>query len=266
MPMRLVQFFSVLLLLLIISCSGHQHNQDIIDSETLPTPGDQEQINNPEPYQFVLGVGDQVSISVWRHDDLKRTVTIDPQGNIYLPLAGEILASGMTMSDLREVITIRLSKYIIDPIVDINASAIQSQKYYILGEVMTPGIYKFNEQTNILGGITQAGGFTLDADSNKVLLLRNQKGVYRPRRLNLDIEEISESGQLTIAANLQNRDIVYIPPKFIANLERFFKRFNNIIVPIVNLERAIVSLPDVWDVLTEGEVQRETDTGAIIPP
>ena len=141
--MRSIQFFLVSLLLLIISCSGHQHNQDIKDSETLPTPGGQEQKNNPEPYQFVLGVGDEVTINVWRHDDLKRSVTIDPQGNIYLPMVGEIMASGMTISDLRQAITIRLSKYIKNPTVDINASVIQSQKYYMLGEVKTPGIDKF---------------------------------------------------------------------------------------------------------------------------
>jgi len=263
--MRSIQFFSVSLSLLILSCSGHQHTQDIQDSQTLPAPGDQEQINTPEPYQFVLGVGDEVTISVWRHDDLERTVTIDPQGNIYLPLAGEITASGMTISDLRQTITIRLSKYIKNPAVEINASVIQSQKYYVLGEIEKPGVYTFKQQTNILGGVVEAGGFTLDANLNKVLLLRNQKGVYRPRRLNLDIDEISESALLAVATDIQNGDIVYVPPKFIADLERFFIRFNNIIVPIVNLQRAIISMPTTWEVIKTGEVP-EKDTGAIVPP
>ena len=264
--MRSLQFFLVSLLLLIISCSEHQQNQNIKDSETLPTPGDQEQINNPEPYQFVLGVGDEVTISVWRHDDLKRSVTIDPQGNIYLPMAGKIAASGMSISDLGETITIRLSKYIRNPVVDINASVIQSQKFYVLGEVKTPGVYMFKKQMNILGGVVQAGGFTLDADLKKVLLLRNQKGVYQPRMLNLGIEKINKSAQLAVATDIQNGDIVYVPPTFMADLERFFKKFNSIIVPIVNLERAIIFAPDVWDVITTGEVQRDSGAGAIVPP
>jgi polysaccharide export outer membrane protein len=264
-----MQIIGIALLAVLIGCSGQYH---VRDSDSGKAAGDPAPVSDPNvrsdpgPSYFALGIGDEIEISVWRNNDLNRTVTVDPDGNIYLPMAGEIHAEGMSINELRKTVTERLSKYIINPVVDINATSIESQKFYILGEVKVPGVFRYKQQMNVMGGVIQAGGFTLDADLNKVLLLRNEKGVYRPRALDLDIEDISQSAQLAIATNLQNGDIVYVPPKFIANLERFMKRFNNIIVPIVNLERAIVTFPDVWDVLTTGEVQREGDTGAIVPP
>jgi polysaccharide export outer membrane protein len=267
--MRFMQVIGIALLAALIGCSGQSHVRDSDSGKGAGDPApvsEPDAISGPEPSHFALGVGDEIEISVWRNNDLNRTVTVDPDGNIYLPMAGEIHAEGMSINELRETVAERLSKYIINPVVDINATTIQSQKYYILGEVKAPGVFRYKQQTNLMGGVVQAGGFTLDADLNKVLLLRNDKGVYRPRALDLDIEDISQSAQLAIATNLQNGDIVYVPPKFIADLERFMKRFNNIIVPIVNLERAIVTLPDVWDVITKGEVQRDSNTGAIVPP
>jgi polysaccharide export outer membrane protein len=264
-----MQIIGIALLAVLIGCSGQNHVRDSDSRKAAGDPApvsDADAISEPEPSRFALGIGDEIEIRVWRNNDLNRTVSVGPDGNIYLPMAGEIHAQGMSINELRETVTKRLSKYIINPVVDINVASIQSQKYYVLGEVRAPGVFRYKQQTNVMGGVVQAGGFTLDADVNKVLLLRNEKGVYRPRALDLDIEEIKQSSQLAIATNLQNGDIVYVPPKFIADLERFMKRFNNMIVPIVNLERAIVTFPDVWDVITTGEVQGEGSSGAIVPP
>jgi polysaccharide export outer membrane protein len=260
--MKAIAIIRFLLVILIISCSAHQNVQE---SKTVVTQDDQKQ--NPEvgPSPFLLGVGDEINISVWRHDDLNRSVNIDPQGNIFFPLVGEISAAGMTLSELRDTITLKLSKYIVDPVVDINATGIQSQKYYILGEVRAPGMFAFSQKTNVLGGIIQAGGFTDDADMKKILLMHNNRGVYKAKALNLDIADITESAQLAFSTHLENGDIVYVPPKLIADIERFMIRLNNIIIPIVNLERAIIQIPDVYDVITEGEIDRD-DTGAIVPP
>jgi polysaccharide export outer membrane protein len=237
---------------LIISCSGHR----IVREDNLETKGidEAEQLSPPSP--FILGTGDEITFTVWRHDDLKRTVQIDPSGNIYLPVAGEIKASGLTISQLREEVTSRLSKYVVDPQVDINVSAIESQKVHILGEVKSPMTLTLDQRMLVWEAISRAGGLTTDANEKNILLVRTEKGVARVTALNLDIEEMLKDGKLDQNVYLRNGDIIYAPPSFIANVGRFMTRFHDIINPFVTLESAIILAPDAIDVLTGEEVPR----------
>lgn len=204
---------------------------------------------------LILGTGDEVIFNVWRHDELKRTVRIDPSGNVYLPLAGEITASGLTIPQLKEEVTLRLSKYIIDPQVDISVSELRSQKVHILGEVRSPGTLALDRKMLIWEGISRAGGFTNDANENQVLLVRGEKDAARVTALNLDIKDMLKDGTFDKDVYLKNGDIVYVPPSFIADVERFMTRFNNIINPFVTIERGIILTPEALDVLRgkEGE-------------
>jgi polysaccharide export outer membrane protein len=264
----------MILIFFIIACSAQNHVQD--SDSRMKNSQELEQSFKPDTSPFVLGVGDEITISVWRNDDLGRSVTVDPQGNIHLPLVGEILVSGMTVSELEEAVTLRLSKYLIRPVVDINVSSVESLKYYIFGEVASPGMFRFKEKSNIMGGIIQAGGFNkTTADLKKVILLRKTQEVYRTKALNLDIpeitqkldiSEITQSPQTDFSTQLESGDIVYVLPKQISNFERFMQTFNNIITPIVNLERAVVMWPDVKSVLKTGKTVSQDATGAIVPP
>ncbi|MDL1967044.1 MAG: polysaccharide export protein [Deltaproteobacteria bacterium] len=240
-----------LLLLLAMACSGHKivkeggTEKGIIDKKKSAFPTS----------SFILGSGDEIAINVWRHEDLKRTVQIDPSGNIYVPLAGKVEASGLTVSQLREKIASGLSKYLIDPQVDINVSSLKSRKIHILGEVESPGTFILDQKMLAWEAISQAGGFTADANEKGVLLVRNEKGAARVAALN--IHDMLRTGKIYQDIHLRSGDIIYVPPSFIANLERFMQRFNNIITPFISLERGIIMAPEVEDVLRGKEDEKD---------
>jgi polysaccharide export outer membrane protein len=242
-------FFWFLLLPLILSCSSKKTSEEIFVNQGEVTP----------PAPFVLGVGDKISFSVWRHEDLAGTVLIDPSGDISLPLVGEIKASGLTVSQLREEIRLRLSKYIINPKVDVNVSTLSSQNVYVLGEVNAPGSFSLNRNMVIWDAISLAEGFTEDASKEGVLLVRNENGVAKVSMLNLDIQEVFENGGALPDYSIKNRDLIYVPPSTIADIERFMVRLENIIRPILNLERGIIMTQPVRDVL-----QGKKLTGGVI--
>lgn len=241
----------LLLLLLVVSCSGHKivkeggAEKGIVDKKEAAFPTS----------SFILGSGDEIAINVWRHEDLKRTVQIDPSGNIYVPLAGEVEASGLTISQLREKIASGLSKYLVDPQVDINVSSLKSRKVHILGEVKSPGTFTLDQKMLAWEAISQAGGFTTDANQKEVLLVRNENGVARVAALN--IHDMLKTGRIDQDIRLRSGDVIYVPPSFIANLERFMQRFNNIISPFIALERGIILAPEVENVLRGKEEERD---------
>ena len=215
--------------------------------------------NSSVPY--IIGPGDEVSIRVWRNDDLNRTVKIDPSGYIYLPLVGEIRASGETIPELRKDITLRLSKYLVNPQVDVNATVVSSQKVYVLGEVNSPGTFYLEQDVPIWEIIARAGGFTRDANRDNLLLIRGENGAARVSVLKMNMEKVTD-GSPNPDSRLRKGDIIYVPETRIANLERFMVRLQNIINPFVTLERGIILEPSAKDVL-RGEGGNQN---IIVPP
>jgi polysaccharide export outer membrane protein len=202
---------------------------------------------------------DELSINVWRNDDLKRTVQIDPSGNIRYPLIGELKASGLTVVQLKDKITERLSMYILNPQVDINITNLKNLKVYVLGEVKTPGTFDWRSGMLAWEGIAQAGGFTNDANEENILLVRNENG--KPAIKALNLRSMIKGENLTQEVYLRNGDVVYVVPLVIADVQRFMNRLTSIISPIVSAESGIVLYPQVRDVL-----RGKSNSGTVIVP
>lgn len=248
----------LLLLFLVVSCAGNTIVKDIPGEQGgVVKAGGEEKVQ--DAFRFIIGPGDEIAVNVWRNDDLKRTVQVDPSGNIQIPLVGELKASGLTIFQLREKMTLRLSKYIFDPQVDITVSNLKNLKVYVLGEVKAPGTFDWRSGMLAWEGISHAGGFTTDADEKNILLIRSENGKAVIKALNL--RSMLKGENLTQDVYLKNGDVVYVLPTFIANVQRFMNRLYSIITPLVNIESGIILYPQARDVLRGKET-----TGTIVVP
>lgn len=187
-------------------------------------------------------------------DELSVSAKINGTGKIMYPLLGDIQAAGKEVYALRDEIEKRLEEYVGTPQVTIDVTSIASQEFHVLGEVESPGVFTLNRRTLVWEAIGRAGGFTDDARKGHVLLIRNVKGDNTVTALNLNVKHMLEDGK----KYLRRGDVVYVPPKFIASLERFMERLNTILSPIISIERGIVLQPEVEDVLTGSQTG---DTG-----
>jgi len=255
---RFMEIIWLLPFFLLVSCSGNPVVKDI--------PGDQAGVVKAEgkaktidTYRYILGPRDAITVNVWRNEDLRRTLQIDPSGNVQFPLVGEMKASGLTISQLREKMTLRLSKYIVDPQVDVTVSNLMNLKVYVLGEVRAPGTFDWRSGMLAWEGISQAGGFTNDANQENILLVRseNDKAVIRA----LNLKSILKGENLTQDIYLENGDVIYILPTVIADVQRFMTRLSMIIAPIVHAESGILLYPQARDVLLGNEY-----SGTIVVP
>jgi len=126
--------------------------------------------------EYVLGPGDVIQIVVWRNEHLSKTVPIRPDGKISLPLVDDLQASGVTPSQLKEMIAKGLRHYIDNPIVTVIVSEVNNYKVSVLGEVKKPGVYLLKGRTTVLEAISMAEGFTEFATTNNILLMKKAKG------------------------------------------------------------------------------------------
>jgi len=243
-----------LLISLLIGCASTGINTK--DENTKKT-GDEnpneytEKIDNIKISEFILGVGDTIEISVYRQEDLQKTIKIDNSGRIMLPLIGDVQAAGVGIFKLRDEIKERLSKYLIDPQVLVAISTVQSQKIMVLGEVNNPGVFALDTDMDILEAISKAGGMTKDAKMANVLLIRRGQG--RPEVTSLNLKKVFKGGDVSQNLILQNGDIAYLPAVTIANVSRYFSHISQILSPFVNFESGVVLWPIAKDVLQGGD-------------
>ncbi len=242
-----------LLISLLIGCASTGINTKEENTEKAEAKDQNEKIDNIKISEFILGIGDTVEISVYRQDDLQRTVRIGHSGIITFPLIGDIQAAGKDIFKLREEIKERLSKYLIDPQVIVNVTTVQSQKIIVLGEVNSPGIFTLEYDINVVEAISRAGGMTNDAKLNNVLLIRREQG--KPTLISLNLKKAFKEGDTSQNVQLVNGDILYLPAVTIANVSRYFAHISQIISPFVNLESGIVLWPQVKKVLQGKETE-----------
>jgi len=84
--------------------------------------------------------------------------------------------------------------------------------FFVFGEVKRPGAYQLDKETNILEGITIAGGFTDKAAPGRARLIRSTP--TGPQVLNIDMNDIIRRGQRDKALRLQENDVVVVPESF----------------------------------------------------
>ena len=85
----------------------------------------------------------------------------------------------------------------------------QSSSYFVFGEVKKPGAYQFEKETNILEGITVAGGFTDKAAPGRTRVIRS--GPKGQQVIEVDMNDIIRRGREARSVMLQESDVVVVP-------------------------------------------------------
>jgi polysaccharide biosynthesis/export protein len=125
---------------------------------------------------YIIGAQDVLDVNVWKEPELTRLVPVRPDGKISLPLLNDVMAAGLTPTQLAARITEGLKKYVTNPQVTVIVNQINSQRVYILGEVNRAGAYPLLPGMTVLQALSSAGGFTQFAKEKSIYLLRQVDG------------------------------------------------------------------------------------------
>ncbi len=167
--------------------------------------------------EYAVGDGDVLFISVWENPDLDQEVVVRPDGRISFPLVGDLPAAGMSIVALDEMLTERLKEYIRAPEISISIRKLGGSKVIMLGEVAHPGVYAVSGSKTVLEAVALAGGFTPDAVSNSIVLIRGGFQDPHVQRLNLK-HPLLRGRNIDQNVALQSEDIIFVPRTFIADL------------------------------------------------
>ena len=159
---------------------------------------------------YRLGVNDVIDVHVWKERELSRVIPVRPDGKISLPLAGELVAEGRTALELGESITQRLKTYVAAPEVTVMVQQINSQRYFVMGEVQGPGTYPLTVPTTVMQALSMAGGFREFADTGKITIIRRTED-NRTMRIKFSYKAWVKSKKVIEHVLLRNGDIIVVP-------------------------------------------------------
>lgn len=122
---------------------------------------------------YKIGQGDALSVSVWRHPELERTVVVRSNGRVTFPPIGDVNAAGLTPQDLSREIMQRLRDYTRETTqVTVTVAQFNSRAVFLTGQVTAPGRYSFEAIPDLLQLLSQAGGPLPSADLSQVSVIR----------------------------------------------------------------------------------------------
>lgn len=181
--------------------------------------------------KYLINVNDKLYVSVWRVPDLSMEIIVRPDGYISFPLIGDIEASGRTLTELKDEITGKLKEYVENPQVSLVVREFAGEKVVILGEVRSPGVYKFTGKISLIEGVGFAGGFTRDAQPKSIVVVRSPVVEGEKEKLIvLNAASILQKGSLKENIELEPNDIIFVSRSLISNVKEFYNAF---IVPVI---------------------------------
>jgi polysaccharide export outer membrane protein len=144
-----------------------------------------------------LGVDDLIAVSVYDAPELTRTVRVETDGAIHLPLLKNgIPASGLFPGKLESSIVAALKdeQILVDPVVKVTVVEYHSRPIAVMGAVKKPLTFQAIGVVTLLDALAYAEGLTNDAGT-QILLTRENRIERNPvKRLIKDADPEVKSG------------------------------------------------------------------------
>jgi protein involved in polysaccharide export with SLBB domain len=175
--------------------------------------------------RFTLGPGDVLNISLFGQPELSRSdVFVGPDGRVSFLQAQDLLASGLTVDELRAKFDEELAKYYRTPRTMITPVSFQSKKYYVLGRVVQRGVFTLDRPLTVIEAVARAKGLEtgLLPDNRNVMDLADLQRSFLMRqgkRVGVNFEKLFQEGDLSQNIALEPGDYLYFAA---ANLKQVY--------------------------------------------
>ncbi len=158
---------------------------------------------------YIIGSGDLLEIYTWKEPDFTREVLVRIDGKFSFPLLDDVQAAGLTPLQLKTNVQNRLADFVNEPVVTVVVKKNGSQRFYMLGEISSPGMYFLEKKLTVLQAIALAGGFTEWADKDDIILIRHEKGQDNISKI--DYGKIVKNREIEQNIFLKADDTIIVP-------------------------------------------------------
>lgn len=184
---------------------------------------------------------------------------VNTSGNIVIPIVGDIVAAGRTLSKIEsDIIDAYYPKHVVTrPSVFARVIDYKTTRVSITGAVLTPGIYSLrSDQMSLVALLMEAGGI-IDEGAALIRIIHSDQDILNNEEAEVKAVAQSFEGIDTAKSNLINAAKISIPNKSL-RIQRItetskFRESESLILPIkgLNIPFADVALQDGDSVIVE---------------
>ena len=164
--------------------------------------------------EYVIGPLDELTIHVWRNDELGASVQVRPDGRITTPLVSDMPAVGKTPTMLAEDIRLQLSQFISEPLVTVIVNKFAgtfSQQVRVVGATAQPASLPYRANMTLLDAMISVGGLSEYAAGNRSKLIRFDRSTGSQREYSLRLSDLLRRGDSEANVMLMPGDVIIIP-------------------------------------------------------
>ena len=167
-------------------------------------------VSAPKTNRDALRSGDVVQVQVWSQSELTLEVTVRADGNITMPLIGDVSVAGLTLPSAGQAIAKRLADegIVVDPRVSVILRSKRQDFVSVLGEVTNAGQFPLSPTDNVLNVLARAGGLTAFANPRRIFVLR--KRGQETTRIRFDYQRLSGALGRGLEFVLEDGDVVVV--------------------------------------------------------
>ena len=159
------------------------------------------------PPDYILNVGDVVSIAMAGSIEGSVEREIDTNGRIFLPKVGAIQLAGIRYGDLQDRISAAIGRQYRGYNVSVGIRRLRGVRVYVTGFANNPGAFTVSSLSTMANAVFQAGGPSSGGSFRSVKLYRRGAEVA-----DFDLYQLVRGGNRVNDAVLQNEDVLFIPP------------------------------------------------------
>ena len=158
------------------------------------------------PDDYVLGIGDELIVTMRGQINRTETLRVDREGRILLEDLPPVPAAGLTLGDVRSDIQDRVSAGFLRTDAFVSVGGTRAVRVLVGGEVERPGQRVLTSFGSIVDALIAAGGVRKSGSLRNVRLIRNGE-VSR-----IDLYDLLIGGEVAVSIRLQDGDQLIIPP------------------------------------------------------
>jgi protein involved in polysaccharide export with SLBB domain len=157
--------------------------------------------------EYVLGVGDQILVTIWGDIDQRYARLVDRQGRLILPDVGAVTAAGRSLGELREELQALYARVYRNFQMAVSLGEVRTIPVYVSGDVLRPGGYTLSALATAFAALYEAGGPTLKGSLRSITLSRRGQAMRE-----IDLYGFLLSGDRGLDTPIQSSDVVHVHP------------------------------------------------------
>lgn len=161
----------------------------------------------PVPADYVLGPGDELLIRAWGKIDLDSRVTVDRNGQVYLPRIGTLNVAGLRYDQVEGYLHAAVSALFKDFELNVALGQLRSIQIFVLGSARQPGAYTVGSLSTLVNALFASGGPSATGSMRHIQLRRGNRLLAE-----FDVYDLVQKGDKSHDVPLLPGDVIYIPP------------------------------------------------------